>query len=86
MGTSIIDEIPSFQLTTAINAKEAPFNPSRNPPNHVDSRSLGMTLLRAPTNINAGKKIPIEASIAPGIPLIRYPTKVAVVNTGPGVI
>jgi len=37
------------------------------------------------TKTKAGKKIPTVAASAPGAPSRRYPIKVAVVKTGPGV-
>ena len=37
------------------------------------------------TNRKPGAKIPMVASAAPTHPPSRYPMKVAVVNTGPGV-
>jgi hypothetical protein len=47
--------------------------------------SRGMTGFRIKTKTNEGRKMAIVDITAPGTPETRYPTKVAVLKTGPGV-
>lgn len=82
---SVKDDIPNFQLTTAISPNEAILIPSSIPDIHDELLNFGIIGFSAQTSINEGRNIPIVANIAPGIPLNKYPINVAVVNTGPGV-
>lgn len=82
---SIKEVIPNFILTTAINMREAIFIPSSIADTHEEFLNFGIMGFIASTIKNAGKNIPTVLSTAPGIPPSRYPTNVAVVNTGPGV-
>ena len=58
---------------------------SRNADINADFLSLGINGLRKATNKKEGAKIPAVAAIAPFIPLICQPMKVADEKTGPGV-
>src|SRR5580704_347665 len=82
---STIEARPSCQLTYAINASDPTLTPSRNAPAIFDLRIRGINGPLAATSKNAGKKMPTVATTEPGSPPSRYPMKVAVVNTGPGV-
>jgi hypothetical protein len=79
------EAFPSCQVTAAINPREATVMPSSSPLNHGDLRMRGMSGLVMATRMKEGRKIPSVASRAPGNPPSRYPIKVAVVKTGPGV-
>jgi hypothetical protein len=73
-------------MTTAIKAKDAAFTPSRKALAAGERLRRGASGPLMATNMKAGRKIPAVLRIAPGIPDSTYPMKVAVVNTGPGVI
>ena len=75
----------SCAVTTAIKASEATFSPSRNAAATREERNFGTSGPLAATKTNAGRKIPAVATRAPRGPASRYPMKVAVVKTGPGV-
>ena len=51
----------------------------------LDCLILGINGLRMRTNRNDGRKIPIDATTAPHGPFNKYPMKVDVDRTGPGV-
>lgn len=75
----------SWIKTASIKPREAAFKPSKNKPVFCELRRRGISGLDIATNTKDGRKIPRVANIAPGIPPVMYPMKVAVVNTGPGV-
>lgn len=76
---------PNWMVTLAINANAAAFIPINILENVLDCLSLENSGANIRTSRNDGKKIPTVATKAPGIPKSKYPIKVAVVNTGPGV-
>src|SRR5215210_7075463 len=82
---SKIESRPSCQVTPAMSANETTFAPSSKPARIGDSLKRGMRGPVTATKTNAGKKMPTVANSAPGTPASKYPTKVAVVETGPGV-
>ena len=57
-----------YQVTTAIRASDAAFTPSRNAEATGELRNFFIHGAEAATNINAGRKMPIVASVAPGTP------------------
>lgn len=81
----IRDASPSFKLIIVINTKDPIFTPSNIAAVILDFLNFGIRGLIAQTTKNEGINIPMVAKIAPGIPFNKYPIKVAVVNTGPGV-
>ena len=83
---SVRVSFPIFTATATINATAATFTASKNAPKVLDFLSLGNKGFKIKTNKNEGRKIPMVAAIAPEIPFICHPIKVAVDNTGPGVI
>ena len=62
---------PNSQATAAINPMEAALTPSRKPAVQGDLRKFETKGLIAGTKINAGKKMPIVAAIAPKFPANR---------------
>ena len=78
-------ERASWTVTAAINASEATFTPSSAARAPGDRRTRGSNGPLAATKMKAGRKIPMVATTAPAAPPSRYPMKVAVVKTGPGV-
>jgi hypothetical protein len=85
VAASTSDARARCQLTTAMSASDATFTASRAAPAMAERRILGTSGPLIATKTNAGRKMPNVAAIAPGVPAIRYPMKVAVVKTGPGV-
>ena len=75
-----------FTQTAIINATAATFTASKIAPIIFDCRILGINGFNIKTKRNEGRKIPRVAASAPVIPFICQPIKVAVDNTGPGVI
>ena len=71
VGTSNKAAAPSFKVTTVIKPRDATFTPSKTPETQLEPLSFGITLFNKPTNTNAGKKIPMVATTAPGIPFIK---------------
>jgi len=67
-GTSTIAARPSCHVTTAMSASDAAFTPSSAAPAIRDLRSRGIIGPLIATKMNAGRKIPIVATIAPGTP------------------
>ncbi len=74
------------QVTPAISATAAELRPSRAAAVTARLRSLAISGSRRAVITKAGRKIATVATTAPGTPRSRYPMKVAVVNSGPGVI
>ena len=58
----------SIMVTAAISATELTFTASRNAPIRGEERSLHSTLASKRTKKKEGRKIPAEATIAPGRP------------------
>lgn len=83
--TSIMTARPIANVTTAISATDATTMPSRNAPALVDARMRGTNGPLIATNMKAGRKMPIVATIAPLGPASIQPRKVAVEKTGLGV-
>lgn len=79
------DAVTSLKVTTSINAKEAMFIPSNIDETQMDFLNLGIIGFNIITNKKEGINIPIVANTAPKVFPSKYPMKVAVVNTGPGV-
>ncbi len=73
-------------VTPTTSASETTFTPSSSAPNHGDWRRRGTNGRTMATRMNAGRKMPIVAMMAPGTPPRMKPTNVAEVNNGPGVI
>jgi len=80
-----MESLAKFIETLAINPREATLTPSKILEKVLELLSFGTKGFTHQTSKKAGKNMPIVARIAPGIPLIKYPINVAVVNTGPGV-
>ncbi len=66
VGQSTNAATPKCNVTTAINAGEPTFTPSSTAPATGDLRSRGISGPLMATNTNAGRKIPIVATMAPG--------------------
>src|SRR5581483_105185 len=77
---------PNSQVTAAIKPREATLTPSSRPPSQAERRIRGMNGLEIATKRKEGRKMPRVARSPPETPPRRYPMKVAVVRTGPGVI
>src|SRR5438270_135422 len=73
------------QVTNAMRASAATLKPSSIAPAILESRSFLTSGPVRATKTNAGAKMPTVATTAPLGPASRYPMKVAVVKTGPGV-
>jgi hypothetical protein len=76
--TSISAARANSHVTNAISATNGAFTPSRKAPANRERCSHARR--------ECGKKMPMVATAAPGIPFKMQPIKVAVVNNGPGVI
>ena len=85
MGSWIAVEA-SWIVTPNINPNDATFTPTRKPAVRWELWMRSINKPAAAINIKEGRKIPAVATIAPGTPPNKYPMKVAVVKTGPGVI
>src|SRR5262249_1529953 len=77
--------VPRSQVTAAMSPTAAAFTPSSAAAVHGERRSTGTSQPNAATVRNDGRKIANVAVTPPQNPATRYPTNVAVVNTGPGV-
>jgi hypothetical protein len=82
---SVRENIASSMVTLAIKPKATALTPSNIPLNQFEARNRGTQGLIISTNMKEGKKMATVANTAPCHPLRMKPTKVAVVNTGPGV-
>ena len=85
LNPSINDAVPNLNVTTAINDKEAIFIPSSIDEIQIDFLNLGIIGFIIMTSKKEGINIPIVANTAPKVFPSKYPIKVAVVKTGPGV-
>ena len=79
------EAMANFRVTAPIKPNEAALTPSKAPATSLDDLNVGIRGRISHTKRNEGKNIPMVDTKAPGTPRIKYPTKVAVVNTGPGV-
>ena len=72
-------------MTDAINPMALMFIASRKAAIVPDFRRRGINGFNAKTNRNEGRNTATVAMNAPGTPAMTYPTKVAVLRSGPGV-
>jgi len=83
---SVKEPFPIFIQTTNISATAAIFTASKIALIILDFLIFGIKGFKTKTNKKEGRNIPMVAAIAPVIPFICQPIKVAVDKTGPGVI
>jgi hypothetical protein len=83
-GSTIVARL-SCHVTPAISARDATFTPSSRLERTRECLRRGMKGPVMATKTKAGKKISTVAASAPGAPSRRYPIKVVVVKTRPGV-